>query len=373
MTQSVVVVGGGIIGCAIAYELAKVGCAVTLLERGLPGAEASSAAAGLLAPVGESRQPGPFQELALKSWRLYPAVVAELREQTGVDVEHMTAGTLYPILHRTGPDVVRERTTWPLAREFGVRMVEAAELAGLEPALSKEVRWALFVQGDHWVNNQRLVAAYATAAARRGATLRNGTEASRILVEGGRARGVIADGERIAGDWVILAAGAWSGTLAGPGGVRLPVAPVRGQMFAVNNVPPLLAHAVHAEKVYLVPRPSGELLVGATVEHAGFLRAVTPDGIGGLIAAATELVPELGQRPIVRSWCGFRPWAPDGLPILGPWPDVEGLLVATGHYRNGILLAPVTAAALAECVLTGRAPAMLGPFLPDRFIASRQD
>ena len=372
MTQSVVVVGGGIIGCAIAYELAKVGCAVTLLERGLPGAEASSAAAGLLAPVGESRHPGPFQELALESWRLYPAVVAELREQTGVDVEHMTAGTLYPILHRTGLDGARERTTWPLAREFGVRVVEAAELAGLEPALSKEVRWSLFVQGDHWVNNQRLVAAYATAAARRGATLRNGTEASRILVEGGRARGVIADGERIAGDWVILAAGAWSGTLAGPG-VRLPVAPVRGQMFAVNNVPPLLAHAVHAEKVYLVPRPSGELLVGATVEHAGFLRAVTPDGIGGLIAAATELVPELGQRPIVRSWCGFRPWAPDGLPILGPWPDVEGLLVATGHYRNGILLAPVTAAALAECVLTGRAPAMLGPFLPDRFIASRQD
>jgi glycine oxidase len=198
-------------------------------------------------------------------------------------------------------------------------------------------------------------------------TVRSGTEASRIVVEGGRARGVIADGERIPGDWVILAAGAWSGALAGLG-VRLPVAPVRGQMFAVNNVPPLLGHAVHAEEVYLAPRPSGELLVGATVEHAGFLRAVTPDGIGGLIAAATGLVPELGQRPIVRSWCGFRPWAPDGLPILGPWPGVEGLLVATGHYRNGILLAPVTAAALVECVLTGQAPAMLEPFLPDRFI-----
>jgi glycine oxidase len=366
---SVAVIGGGIIGCATAADLAKRGCRVTLLERASPGAEASSAAAGLLAPLGPSPEPGPFHRLAIESWRLYPRVASELRDLTGVDIEHMTAGTLYPLHTPREIEAARLRRTWPLAVEFGIEVVEGSELRALEPALSKDVSAALLIRGDHWVNNQRLVTAYAAAAAARGVTVRTGAEVSRILIEGGRARGVLVDGEAIHADAVLLAAGAWSGALATSIGLRLPVAPVRGQMLAVSNVPPLITRVVHGDDIYVVPRPSGEVLIGATVEHAGFLRAVTPDGLGSLIAAAVALVTEIGRRPVTRSWCGFRPWVPDGQPVLGPWPDVAGLFAATAHYRNGILMAPITAALLTRCIVDGETPASITPFLPSRFLA----
>lgn len=364
---TVAVIGGGVIGCATAAELAGRGCRVTLLERATPGAEASSAAAGLLAPLGPSPEPGPFHRLAIESWRLYPRVAAGLRELTGVDVEHMTAGTLYPLHSPREIETAHLRRTWPLAEEFGVEIVEGSDLRAFEPALSKDVSAALLVRGDHWVNNQRLVTAYAAAAAARGVAVRTGARVSRILIEGGRARGVLVESEAVHADAVLLAAGAWSGALAAAVGLRLPVAPVRGQMLAVCHVPPLITHALHGDDMYVVPRPSGEILIGATVEHAGFVRAVTPDGLGSLIAAAVALVPEIGRRPVTRSWCGFRPWVPDGQPVLGPWPDVPGLFAATAHYRNGILMAPITAALLTRCIVDGDTPASITPFLPGRF------
>jgi glycine oxidase len=366
--RAVAVVGGGIIGCACALELARRGCRVTLFERGAPGAEASSAAAGLLSPLGTSPDPDPFHRLAIESWRLYPAVVAELRQLTGVDVEHMTTGTLYPL---TGPreiEAARARLAWPLAGELGIALVEGSDLHALEPALAKDLTAALMVRGDHWINNQRLVTAYALGAAARGVTVCPGTEVSRLLVEDGRARGVVTmDGETMRADAVLIAAGAWSGRLAASAGLQLPVGPVRGQMLAVSNVPSLLSHAIHGDDIYLVPRPSGELLIGATVERVGFERAVTPEGLGSLIARALALVPGIGGRPITRSWFGFRPWASDGQPVLGPVAGVDGLFAATGHYRNGILLAPVTAAVMARCIVDGDTPDSITPFLPARF------
>jgi len=177
------------------------------------------------------------------------------------------------------------------------------------------------------------------------------------------------DDEASRADALLLAAGAWSGALATSIGLRLPVAPVRGQMLAVSNVPPLITHAMHGDEIYVVPRPSGEILIGATVEHAGFLREVTPDGLGSLIADAVALVPEIGRRSVTRSWCGFRPWVPDGQPVLGPWPDVAGLFAATAHYRNGILMAPITAALLTRCIVDGEIPESITPFLPSRFLS----
>jgi glycine oxidase len=363
----VAVIGGGIIGCATALGLAKRGCRVTVLERGTPGGEASSAAAGLLAPLGPSANPSPFNRLAIESWRLFPAAVAELRELTGVDVEHMTAGTLYPVSGPAEMAAARERLAWPLAREFGVQVVEGAELAGLEPALSKDVTAARLVRGDQWVNNQRLATAYALGAAARGVSVRTGVQVERVLIDGARARGVVVDGEPLAADAVLIAAGAWSGALAAAIGLPLPVGPVRGQMLAVSHVPALLRHAVHGDDIYLVPRPSGELLIGATVERVGFERAVTPDGMAALIEQAVALVPEIGRRPITRSWCGFRPAVPDGMTVLGPAPDSAGLFIATGHFRNGILFAPVTAAVMTRCIVDGDVPESIGPFLPNRF------
>jgi glycine oxidase len=361
--MKVLVVGGGIIGLATAYELAKAGCEVTVFERATPGAEASSAAAGLLAPLGESSET-TFARLALASWRLYPDVVRELQERTGIDLEYVTRGTIYPMsVTQTRGDA----EAWAVNKEFGVEVLEGGDVQALEPGLSPKVRHAVFVKGDHWLNNQRLVLAYAQAAAAAGVLLSTGCNVSRVIVEGGRARAVVTEGERVEGDAVLLAAGAWTSELVASFGMRLRVEPRRGQMIALAHVPPILTYCVHGE-VYLAPRPSGELLVGATVERAGFQRAVTAEGIGSLLRAAIELVPSLRDLPIARTWCGFRPWAPDSLPILGPWPGIEGLWIATAHFRNGILLAPITARLMTDWMSRGKPGIAVDEFLPDRFV-----
>lgn len=367
MPPSVIVVGGGIIGCATAYELAKAGSRVTLFERATPGAEASSAAAGLLT-VGGTRRSSSFQKLALDSWARYPDIARELRDVTGVDVEHMTTGTLYPLFDRGESAEAEEQLREPLAKEMGMRVVEGKELRDMEPGLSPDVKTALFVRGDHWVNNQRLVTAYASAAAGRGVALRTGMEVSQLLADGRRVTGVVAAEERFEADCVLLAAGAWSAPLAASLGLHLPVVPVRGQMVAVSNIPALLRHAVHGSHGYLTPRPSGELLIGATVEHVGFERAVTPEGLAHLLTGAIAVLPAIQSRPITRTWCGFRPGTPDDMPVLGPWPELEGLFVATGHYRNGILLAPATAALMTQAILGGGTHDLIKPFLPDRLL-----
>ena len=368
--MKIVVVGGGIIGCATAYELARAGCAVTLLERATPGAEASGAAAGMLAPLGDMAR-SPFEELAIASWRLYPKVAVELREQTGIDIEHVTRGTIYPLFTAEEIRQAETRAAHPLGKEFGIEAWDAGQVRDREPALAANVRGGMFVRGGHWVNNQRLVVAYAQAAVAAGVALRSGLSVSRVVVEAGRARGVVADGERVDGDVVLLAAGAWTGQLVGSFGGWLPVEPKRGQMLSLTHVPPVLHHCVHTEDVYLVPRPSGELLVGATVERVGFQAVVTARAIAGLLRGAIALVPALGDLAISRTWYGFRPWAPDSLPVLGPWPGVDGLWVATAHFRNGILLAPITARLMTAWITEGKPGMEVRDFLPDRFARAR--
>lgn len=364
----VAVVGGGVIGCASAWELARARVTVTLVERSTPGAEASGAAAGILSALGSG---GPYEALALASWRLYPKVIAELREATGIDVEYVTRGGIYPLT--TAADVRdAERTARnPHAAEMGIEAWDEDEVRKREPALAESVRGAMFIRGEQWLNNEKLTLAYAQAAAGAGATLRVGERVTRVIVEDGRARGVALDGETIHADAVLLAAGAWTAELTATFGGSLPVQPKRGQMLALGHVPPVVTHLIHGTGVYLVPRPSGELIVGATVERAGFERGVTAGGIKTLLGAATAIVPALGAAPLVRTWSGFRPWAPDSLPILGPWPGIGGLFVATAHFRNGIMMAPITAKLMAETILGG-APSMdVTSFLPDRFIRSR--
>ena len=365
--MKIIVVGGGIIGCASAYELAKAGCAVTLFERATPGSEASGAAAGMLIPLGDSGG-SEFEHLAVASWRLYPKIAIELRDRTGIDVEYVTRGTIYPLFTARDVRHAEARSARPSTREFGIEAWDANEVHDREPAVSRKVRGAMFMKGGHWVNNQRLTVAYAQAAAAAGVIIRSGDTVSSVLVEDGRARGIVAEGERFESDAVLLAAGAWTAELAATFGARLPVHPKRGQMLALTQMPPIINHCVHTDDVYLVPRPSGELLIGATVERVGFQRAVTAEGIAGLLRAAIELVPSLAGLPITRTWCGFRPWAPDNLPILGPWPRAEGLFVATAHFRNGIMLAPITARLMTQWILQGRPSMAVKPFLPDRFL-----
>jgi glycine oxidase len=366
--MKVAVVGGGIIGCATAWELARAGCAVTLFERSTPGAEASGAAAGILAAVGDTPD-SAYARLALASWRIYPTVVEELRELTGIDVEYVTRGTIYPLF--SADDVRRHeaRVRGRPETEYGIEVWDAADVRNHEPALASRVRGALFVRADHWVNNQRLVVAYAQAAVDAGVALHAGAAVARVPVEAGRARGVMAEGDLWEADAVVLAAGAWTGDLVGSFGQRLPIEPKRGQMLALGHVPQVLNHCIHGDAVYLVPRPSGELLIGATVERVGFQRAVTAGGIAGLLASAIDLCPALASLPITRTWSGFRPWVPDSLPVLGPWPGVDGLWIATGHYRNGILLAPVTARLMTAWLTTGTPGYDVEEFLPARLVS----
>ena len=362
----ILVVGGGVIGCAIAYELAKAGLAVTLVERGTPGCEASSAGAGMLAPQAESSAPSPRLGLGLASKALYAELALELRERTGLDIEYETGGNLHCFLDEGDEAVGRAACAWQREAGLKAELLSRADALALEPDLSPEVRGALFLPEDHWVNNPRLVTALATAAALERVRFVTG-EATVLVRAGDRVTGVQVGEDQIRAALVVLAAGAWSGQLAATAGLRLPVGPVRGQIVCLEGIPRRHRHLLHIKDHYLVSRANGEILIGASVEWAGFAKQVTAEYVRSALDAAIRLAPALARLPIKATWAGFRPWAPDERPIIGAWPGLDGLVIATGHFRNGILWAPITARLIRE-LLVERAPSMdITPFLPDRF------
>ncbi len=349
----VVIVGGGVIGCAIARRAALGGLRVVVIERGTPGAEASSAAAGMLSPLAEASGPGPFLDLLLRAREMYPAFAAALRGETGADVGYSDAGTLYLSLREADDAELEHRHAWQSAAGLCVERLTADEARRLEPAVSPGLRFALRFPGDHSVDNRALASALWTAAERAGAEFRLGVAAAAVLREGGRATGVaLANGERIPAGAVVIAAGCWAGQLGGlprP----LPVEPVHGQLLAVATDPPLFRHVIDSPRCYLVPR-ADRVIAGATVERVGFHKAVTPWGMRRLLEGAVEIAPALEHAPIVETWSGLRPGTPDGLPILGRDPEVPNLLYATGHFRNGILLAPLTGEVIGATLLGER-------------------
>lgn len=339
----IAVVGGGLVGCSVAREAALRGMRVVVLERGVPGGEASTAAAGMLSPTVGSHEPGPFSELLLRCGRMYPDYVAALREETGIDVAYSDEATLYLSLTEADDAVLEERYGWQEAAGLGTERLDAAAARALEPAINPEVRWGLRFSGDHQVDNRLLSRAAWIAAARTGAEFRIGAEAAALVHRGDRVGGVrLATGEAIEAERVVLAGGAWTSLLGGLPR-ELPVVPVRGQIVSIESAPPVFRHVVDSPRCYTVPRADGRLLVGSTAEWVGYRKAVTPRGIRGLLDAATEIAPSLLDAPIAETWSGLRPWSADGMPILGADPDLPGLFYATGHSRHGILLAPLTA------------------------------
>lgn len=362
-----IVVGGGLIGCAAAYELAKAGLAVAVVERGTPGCEASGAGAGMLAPQVEASAPSPWLRLGLASKALYAELAAELRDLTGVDVEYQTGGDLCCFLDEGDEAVGRAACAWQVESGLKAELLSSEDTRRIEPDLSTEVRGALFLPDDHWVNNVRLVAALARAAALRGVEFVR-AEVSGLLRNGDRVVGVSTAARDLSAGAVVLAAGAWSGLLGTTAGLTLPISPVRGQIVCLEGIPQRLHHLLHVREHYLVPRVNGDILIGSSMEWVGFVKQVTAEQLRAFLETAIRLVPRLGELPIKATWAGFRPWAADDKPVIGPWPGVEGLFVATGHGRNGILLAPITARVLRELVVDGRASLDLTPFLPDRFL-----
>ena len=371
-TADVAIIGGGAIGCAIARELVRRGHAVVVVERDSPGRRATWAAAGMLSPFGEDNVPA-FVDLADASLQLYPTFAQELADESGIDVAYRATGKLYVSL---GADDARLRAmaTGEAADRFEITLLDGVAARVLEPSLADNVSLALLVGRDHRVDNRLLAQALFVAGTAAGVRFHTGAAATTLVTQGDRVTGVrLASGERIDTPRVILAAGAWSSTLEGlPRAV--PIRPVKGQMFAIDGRTALepdhaapIEHVIFASNCYIVPRDDGRLLVGATMEDVGFRKGPTPAGMLQLMRAATEIVPAVADLPIVETWAGFRPASPDGLPILGEDPDVRGLFYATGHYRNGILLTPITAVCIADLVTGARPPLELSDFGIERF------
>ena len=343
-----IVVGAGIIGLSLARELHKRAARVLLLERGKPGREASHAAAGMLA-YGDPERCAALQALKLASARLYPEFVREIEDESRLRVDFRREGTISIVGEHARP------------RCEGVRELTKAEVDELEPGVRFAGKHAFYTPEES-VDNRALVVASSAAAKHRGIDIASGTEVTGIDIEGGQVVGVVTSRTKFAAPTIVNCAGAWAGALSP---APLPVHPRKGQMLAVVGSA-RLRHVLRGPDVYLVPRSDGRILIGATVEDAGYDKRVDPQTIERLRQAAANLLPEVTHMRMLEAWAGLRPAAPDGLPILGA-TELPGYLLATAHFRNGILLAPVTAQLLAE-IIAGEEPSHdLREFSPARF------
>lgn len=356
------VVGGGVIGTACAWFLAREGLSVTLLERDDLASRASGAAAGMLLPFGEAEAEGPFLHWATRSLALFPELCSELHERSGIDPELERCGALHVAASEDTERALRAKAE--LFAAHGLEWLTAAELRALEPHVEPELRGAVFSPAESHVRSALLTRAFAAAAAELGARVERGVAATGLECEGSRVTGVGTEaGARSAG-CVVLCAGAWSGPLAP---FALPVEPVKGQILSLDAPTPAFRHVLVSPEVYLVPKRDGSVVAGATVEHTGFDCRVTAGGMAGLLQAATGLAPCLRDVGFRDGWAGLRPATPDGLPVIGRAPGLAGLIVAAGHFRNGVLLAPVTGRLVAELVQGKAPPERALAFAPDRF------
>ena len=370
----VAVIGAGVVGLGIAWRLAG-RAEVTVFDRGNAGAGASHAAAGMLAACCEA-EPGEEDLVALgrDSQARWPDFADELLRASGIDVELRREGTL--VLALTADDQATLAHGLEFQQKLGLPLewLSAAATRVKEPHLAGKIAGAVFSPQDHQVDNRKLVQALRIAAEIAGAKIHEQRAVSEISVQGGRANGVVlADRTHAAADIVVLAAGAWSRGIAGlPPDRRPPVRPVKGQMLALrmDAAAPLLNHVLWAPGAYLVPRRDGRLIIGGTVEEKGFDETTTAGGMLTLLEAAWRAIPAIEELPIDEIWVGHRPGSRDDAPILGRAP-LENLFYATGHYRNGILLAPVTADAMARLILDGVVEPPIRPFGLERFLPAR--
>lgn len=361
----VLVVGGGIVGSAIAWRLAKDGLSVTLLEKGEIGRESSWAAGGMLTPVHLAEYPPALVDVCNASLALYEPLCREVAAISGVDPEYRVTGLLLVVTDDAGEQAALELERWKRERRQPFERLSREEAIAAEPKLTPHLRRALRLPDIAQIRNNRMAVALAEAARKKGAEIRPNTPVTGFLRVPGRVNGVKTPRGDVYAGTTILAAGAWSPELLKPLGLDLRVKPIKGQILLAGGAPDFCRHMILDGESYLIPRADGRILVGSTLEDVGFDKSVILETIGDLAQRGAKLMPELGKLPMVTSWAGLRPATPDRLPYLGKGP-VDGLIVATGHYRNGILLAPVTAEIVAD-LLAGQTPDVdLAPFDPLR-------
>jgi len=371
MSNGTLIIGGGVVGLGIGWKLLQRGEAVTLLERGDAGREASWAAAGLLAPATEVHyQEDRNLKLGLESIRLYGEFIAELEGFTGQTVDYQTEGAISVALSADEAADLKGLFEYQRERGLPVRWLTPEAARELEPGLSGFLTAAVQCDMDHQIDSRRLVAALREAFVKAGGTLHENTPVTEVQIRDGVYTGVRSGEREFKSRRLLIAAGSWSGLLPGlPENVRPPVRPVKGQLFSVRSPGrEFLSHFIRAPHVYIAPKSNGRIVIGATVEEMGFNRDITAGGLYTLLRSSWEALPGIYELPIEEMWCGFRPGSRDNSPILGE-SRVPGVFLATGHHRNGILFTPATAVYMSQLLLDGRVPEPIQPFSPRRFDA----
>lgn len=369
-TADILIIGGGVIGLSLARELRKKGAGkITILERGRLGRESSFAAAGILAPNAEAERQDDFYRICDDSKKLYPNFAEQLLAETGVDIELDRNGTLYLAFSESDAEEIRHRFTWQKNAGLAVEHLSAEEARKAEPFISPDVREALFFPDDWQVDNRRLLLALKKYAELNNVEIVEDTKVKNLIVENGKVLGAETSDAKFFAEMLVLATGAWTSLIeSSENDFSLPlVKPIRGQMLSFKTAKRLFSKVIYSPRGYLVPRGDGRILIGATVEDAGFDKNLTASGLNFLLEIASEISPSLANLEVSDRWAGLRPFAADGLPILGALAEIENLHVATAHFRNGILLAPLTAKILADKIVENSDSKYLEIFSPRRF------
>ncbi|WP_130470326.1 glycine oxidase ThiO [Candidatus Magnetaquicoccus inordinatus] len=363
MGSDVLIVGAGVMGCACAYRLLQAGLQVTVLEKALPGVESSAAAAGILGAQSEVAGAGPFFELCLASRELFADFVQELQELTDIAIGYERSGVLEVALDANEGHLAAGRVEWMLERGLRVEILNREEALRLEPALQPTLIGANYYPDDHQLDPDRLMRALTAAVVRLGGQFLSGVQALSLASAEGRVLGIHSERGLLSAAAVVIAGGAWSSRLPGIPRLRTSVQPVAGQIVQLESRPAFFRHVVYGFKGYIVPRSDGRVLLGSTLEDRGFDKAVTCEGLHRITGMAMAMVPALQQARLERTWSGLRPATGDNLPLLGAGP-LPGLYFATGHYRNGILLTPISAEVICAQITGQIPPVDIAPFSP---------
>ncbi len=367
--MKVLVIGGGIIGSAVAWRLARAGVEVTIVERGKAGQEASWAAAGMIAPQAEAEGPGPFLRFCVEGKKAFEALLPELIAESGIDPEYDAgSGVLYVALDEKDRAELAGRARWQREAGLEVEEISGERARAITPALSPSVIYALHLPNENRVENRQLTQAFLGAALKAGATLMEDSRVESIETAGGRFSGLrLYGGEWVEGDAAVNAAGSWASSFRVTEVDEVRLFPVRGQIVCFQGRSNLVGPSIFSLRGYAVPRRDGRLLTGSTREMGRHSKDVTLEGMESIVRAARDMLPALSALRFREAWAGLRPATSDFLPVLGPSPSIPGLYYATGHYRSGILLAAITGRVIAAMLTGGKPETDIAPFSPLRF------